>query len=186
MSFVQISVGFLVLRADEMFRKYNASWLPDFGQYSGVVLTLLSYLLFNIIYAISSTKLGRLSDKFGRLKVLQFGTTLMFIIMVLFWITDIIMISEIVIVGFIVLGLYMASTEGVTKALIGDLTDISIRGKAYGLFNLTIGFTALFSALIFGFIWNEFGGSFAFSLFTFLSLGPIIGISILPKKVGIR
>ena len=70
----------------------------------------------------------------------------------------------------------MASTEGVAKAYIADITPKEIRGKSYGIFNLLIGITALFSAVIFGFIWDIMGPDFVFNLFSFLSVIPFISL----------
>ena len=60
--FVQISTGFLVLKAQSVFDSLSPSWWNfNFGSLNGVILTLMSYVLFNIFYVLSSTYLGKLS-----------------------------------------------------------------------------------------------------------------------------
>ena len=133
--FVQISTGFLVLKAETVFSSHNPSWWTfNFGVLNGVILTLISYVVFNIFYASSSTYLGKLSDKYGRITVLIFAIFLLVIIFQLFSLADKIGIPELIILAWILFGFYMASTEGVAKAFVADITPKEIRGTSYGIF----------------------------------------------------
>ena len=187
--FVQISTGFLVLKAENVFKSHNPSWWTfKFGVLNSVILTLISYVIFNIFYASSSTYLGKLSDKYGRLHILTFGILILVIVFQLFSFADKIGIPELVILAWILFGFYMASTEGVAKAFVADITPKEIRGTSYGIFNFCIGITALISALLFGFLWDSINSDFAFNLFSFLCLIPLFGLifysnsSLNPKK----
>lgn len=174
--FVQINVSFLVLKAEDVFTQNTPSWWNfNFGTLNGVILTLVSYVFFNIFYAISSTYLGKLSDKYGRLNVLIVAIILLFIILQLFSLADIMAIPELIILGWILLGFYMASTTGVAKAYVADITPKEIRGKSYGIFNLSIGITVLSSAIIFGYLWDTLGTNFVFNLFSILCVIPFMG-----------
>jgi MFS family permease len=184
--FVQISLSFLVLRSQSIFTINRPIWWNyNFGEYSGTILTLVCYVLFNIFYASSSTYLGKLSDKYGRIKILQFGIILLAIILLLFAFSDEIKLPELVIVAMILLGFYMASTEGVAKAMIADITPKEIRGRGYGIFNLSIGITALVSAVTFGMTWETFGPDFAFISFAILCIVPIIGLILFSRMKNI-
>ena len=76
----------------------------------------------------------------------------------------------------------MASTEGVAKAFVADITPKEIRGTSYGIFNFCIGITALISALIFGFLWDKISSDFVFDLFSILCIIPLLGLIIYSRS----
>ena len=59
-------------------------------------------------------------------------------------------------------GLYYATTEGVAKAFIADLVQSSHRGRAYGIYNMTVGLLALPASFIAGFLWDKIDPSAPF------------------------
>ena len=62
------------------------------------------------------------------------------------------------IVGLYVLyGLYYAATDGVVRALIGDLVPDVQRGTAYGVYNTAIGIVALPASVLAGVLWQGIG-----------------------------
>jgi len=62
------------------------------------------------------------------------------------------------------LRVYFGLTEGVEKALVADLVKPSLRGTAFGLYNLIIGIGALPASLITGRLWDHFGAALALSV----------------------
>jgi len=52
-------------------------------------------------------------------------------------------------------GLYYATTEGVAKAFVADMVGADARGRAYGIYNTTIGIIALPASLIAGMLWDK-------------------------------
>ena len=109
------------------------------------------------------------------------GMILLLIILQLFSQADKVQRPELIILGWVLFGFYMASTEGVAKAFVADITPKEIRGKSYGYFNFSIGFTALLSAIVFGTIWDMLGADFVFNLFSLLCIIPIIGLIMYSK-----
>lgn len=77
---------------------------------------------------------------------------------------------ESVIALFIVYGLFYGLTEGPEKALVAQFVPSSLRGSAYGMYNLAIGIGALPASVIFGYIWKAFGYKSAFSFGASLAL----------------
>jgi MFS family permease len=71
---------------------------------------------------------------------------------------------------FLFYGLFFGLTEGVEKALVGDMVGKENRGLAYGFYNLAIGISALPASLIFGFVWNAAGFKIAFIMGSSLAL----------------
>ena len=65
---------------------------------------------------------------------------------------------------FMVYGIYFGLTEGVEKALVADFAPVNLRGSAFGLYHLTVGFGAFPASLLFGLVWQKFGAGAAFGM----------------------
>jgi MFS family permease len=109
---------------------------------------------FNLVYAVTSTPAGILSDRLGRKRLLLAGWG----------------VYALVYLGFAFLrqgwqawalmavyGLFYGMTEGVAKALIADLVPAVQRGTAYGFYSAGIGLAALPASLIAGVLWQGAG-----------------------------
>ncbi len=62
---------------------------------------------------------------------------------------------------FVFYGAFYGFTEPVEKALIRDLTPEAIRGRAFGLYNATLGLSAVPAGLLTGALWQNFGATTA-------------------------
>jgi MFS family permease len=145
-SFVNSSDAFLILRTQ--------------NHGNGLVQTVLMYCAFNLVYALSSPFLGKLSDRYGKLLMLK--VSLFVFAMVYFgfgvginpWIL------------FPVYGLFMGMSEGVGKALVADFVPEGKQGElgatAQGFFGMVTGISALGASLIAGLLWDQFGESAPF------------------------
>jgi len=131
------SDSFLILRSKELGLS-----LP---------MVILAYALFNVVYSIAATPLGKLSDRVGRKPVVAAG-----------WVT-----YAGVYLGFAfaktslapwlllsIYGLYQALTEGVTKALIADIVPRHQRAGAIGLLYTVTGVGQLAASILAGALWN--------------------------------
>jgi MFS family permease len=63
---------------------------------------------------------------------------------------------------FLLYGVFIAATEGVEKALVADLAPASLRGTAFGWFNLTAGVFLLPASIVFGIIYQGISPEAAF------------------------
>ncbi|HBB44058.1 MAG TPA: hypothetical protein DCZ83_01570 [Candidatus Yonathbacteria bacterium] len=63
--------------------------------------------------------------------------------------------------GFLLLGLFPALTDGVARALAAELSPEDHRAGAYGLVNATAGFGLMFAGIAGGYIWEHFGANYA-------------------------
>jgi MFS family permease len=140
-------------------------------------LTIVVYTVFNAAYAITSFPAGILSDRIGQKKILLCGFVLFAIIYFLF---GIVTRSGFLWALFPLYGLYMALTEGISKAYISHLVDKDYTGATYGVYQTLIGIMTFFSSLIAGFLWKYvnpgapfiFGGIMAMIAFViFVSTG---------------
>lgn len=123
---------------------------------------ILLYFLYHVSAAIFAVPFGRMSDKKGgRKRVLVLGYALFS--MVYFSLAaapgDWMMV-----VSFIVLGLYTAATTGVERAFVAEIAPRELRGTMLGLQATVAGVALLPASVLFGLLWNQFGPvvSFAF------------------------
>jgi len=134
------SDAFLILRAQERGMTII-----------GVLLMLAS---FNLVYALTSTPAGDLSDRIGRRKVIIGG-----------WI-----VYGLIYLGFalaqkpwhvwglyITYGLYYGLAYGTAKAMVADLVKPEMRGTAYGAYNATLGLIDFPASVIAGILWQGVG-----------------------------
>ncbi|MHB1377544.1 MAG: MFS transporter [Candidatus Humimicrobiaceae bacterium] len=119
-----------------------------------------SKVLFSIIG-------GTLSDKAGRKILIATGWVVYFLTYFGFAFAN---KSWQIWALFLFYGLFFGLTEGVEKALVGDMVGKENRGLAYGFYNLAIGISALPASLVFGFIWKAAGFKIAFIVGSSLAL----------------
>lgn len=123
--------------------------------------SILLYLLYHISAAIFAIPFGRMSDKKGRKRVLVLGYALFSLV---YFSLAAAPSSWMMIVSFIMLGLYVAATTGVERAFVAEIAPRELRGTMLGLQSTVAGIALLPASVIFGLIWNQFGPvvSFAF------------------------
>jgi len=140
-----VSSVFFLLRASEL-------------GLSGARVALL-WALVSACSTLLSVPLSGWSDRIGRLPLLVAGWSLF----------------TLMCVGFagatgaqamwplaIALGIYLAATEGVERALVSDAVAASQRGSAYGWYHLVRGGMLLPAAVWIGTLWQIFGAPWAF------------------------
>jgi MFS family permease len=80
-------------------------------------------------------------------------------------------------------GLFYGFTEGVEKAWVADLTNAQSRGRAYGVFGLVVGLTALPASAVFGWAWDRFGDQVPFLASSALALFSVaILFALVPSR----
>lgn len=120
----------------------------------------LLWAVVSLIASVFSTPLASLSDRVGRFPMLLSGYlafTLVYFSLGL--LTD----GVYPLIGiFVLYGLFVASTEGVEKAMVADIAPENLRGTAFGWFNMIVGLALLPSSVVFGWLYEAVSSAVAF------------------------
>jgi predicted MFS family arabinose efflux permease len=79
-------------------------------------------------------------------------------------------------------GVYMAATEGISKAWLTNLTKKEETGTAVGLFVSLQSISLMIASAVAGLLWQFFGAGMTFSVTAFVSVAVIIFIAIAVPK----
>jgi MFS family permease len=150
------------------------------AQQLGVPLTLLPviWVALHVVKMGFSVPGGILSDRIGRKKVIVTG-----------WLVYALVYGGFAFASsqwhvwalFMVYGIYFGLTEGVEKALVADFAPTHLRGSAFGLYHLTVGFGAFPASLLFGLVWQKFGAAAAFGMgagLAMLASAMLLGLAV--------
>jgi MFS family permease len=140
------SDAFLLLRFADV--GITAFWIP------------LLWSAIHVVKTASSFYGGQWSDRLGRRHVIALGWLIYAGVYGAFAVTD---SAAMLVIVFLVYGLYFGLTEGVEKAWVADLAPADGRGNAFGIYNAVIGIGALAASLLFGVIWTHVSPAAAFS-----------------------
>ena len=126
-----------------------------------VKAVILVYVLYNLTYAAGSLPLGGLSDRVGQIPVVAGGFVLFAAVYAGFAVAKGMMAVAVL---FAVYGLYIAATEGTTKALISRAAPDAQRASAMGFFDTSIGVASFAASALGGLLWTLVGPWATFSL----------------------
>jgi len=164
---------FLLLRAQQLLAVDYAFLGNTASILRAIQVTVILYVLYNLVYTAASPYLGHLSDVLGRKRVLIGGLLVFALVYLGFafatqpWHLGVL---------FAVYGLYIAATDGVGKALAVDLVPTGIRASAIGLLGTVNGIAALAASVVAGLLWDKVG---PWAAFAYGALGAVIGSTLL-------
>jgi len=141
------------------------------------ILAPLLWLALHVIKALTATAGGRLADRYGKRNALALGWT----VYAVTW-------SAVGFAGSVPLLFALAAVygtshglvEGAERALVAELAAGDARGRAFGAYNMLVGFVALAASTAFGAVWDRFGsvpaflGSGAFALVAAVALLALV------------
>ena len=154
--FLGISLVFALGNSSDVFLLLRAK---DLGLSNREVV--LSYMLFNLVYAALAMPAGIVSDRLGRRNVIGGGFAVFAAVYLGFALAG---RGAVVWPLFAVYGVYMALTEGVGRAFVADFVPSERRASALGLYQGAMGAMILLSSVIAGALWDVAGPAATFFL----------------------
>ena len=115
--------------------------------------------LFNLIYALFAVPLGSLSDRIGRVPTILIGWAAYALVYLGFALAN---HAYLIWFLYAFYGIYYATNLGVAKAFLADLVGPEHRGRAFGIYGMTIGLVTLMASLIAGSLWDRVGAQAPF------------------------
>ena len=136
--------------------------------------------LFNLIYALAAVPFGSLSDKIGRTPTLIMGWIAYALVYLGFALAD-----AAILIWFLYAfyGIYYAISQGVSKALLSDIVNAEHRGRAFGIYGMTVGLTTLPASFLAGFLWDKFGAPVPFYFGAVMAFLAMASLLIFSKKL---
>ena len=133
---------------------------PTYGAMQAAQLGALLYALRNVLYALASYPIGALSDRVGRRTVLAAGYALAVLVMLGFAALFMLGVVRLWILAifFALAGVFIAVEDALEGTLTAELVpELTLRGTAYGVLGAVNGIGDLFSSVIVGWLWFQFG-----------------------------
>ncbi|VUT27496.1 MAG: multidrug resistance protein D [Candidatus Syntrophoarchaeum sp. GoM_oil] len=140
---------------------------------------ILLYILFYIVYTLSSIPSGALSDKIGRKPILVGGYILFGLISI-----GLMFASSLsgIIPLFAIYGLCYAMIDGVQRAFVVDLAPEDLKATALGAFHTSIGLVALPGGLIAGLLWDVISPEATFVYAVILTVAALVLVVFVGEK----
>ncbi len=132
-----------------MFLILLSSDLQLFGL-TGISLGVSLYVLYNIVYTLTSYGAGALSDRIGRIKTIKLGFTIYTVAISLLYFSNI----WVLILSFVIFGIAYGFNEGNIRALPAAYISKEFKPTGYGIFHGIFGFSILFGNLIAGYLFQ--------------------------------
>lgn len=139
------SSAFIILRASDV-------GLP-------AALTLLVYAGYNLVAALASYPAGRLSDAWGRKRVM---VATLGVLAVTFAGLAVASTGVAVAILFALYGVHRGALRTAGKALAVDLAPATLRASGVGIYSSTLGLSALVAGAVAGVLWDRIGAAATF------------------------
>ncbi len=146
-------------------------------------LVVLAYVVYNVVYAALSYPAGSLSDRVPRGWLLGAGYVVFAAVYAGFALAG---SGAVAWPLFATYGAYIAFTDGVSKAFVGDLVPREARGTAMGIFQGVAGGAALVASVTAGVLWDTVGHAAPFAVGAVLALAAAILLAVLSAAGALR
>lgn len=159
----RFSEAFLILKA-------NAGGLP-------LMWAPLVLVVMNVVYALGAYPAGALSDRAPAGALLLFGVILLIGADLALALTTGLGGAFL---GIVLWGAHMAATQGLFAKLVADRAPATLRGSAFGVFNLVTGAAMLFASVLAGLLWTMIGPQATF--FAGAGFAALAGVLVLATQ----
>lgn len=159
------SNAFLLLRARDL------GWSA-----TGVILL---YVFFNLAYALVAAPAGRLSDRYGRRKVLAAGLVVSALVYAGFALADSRLWAAVLLPLY---GAYAGAFGGAARAFVADLAPADKVASALGTYQMITGFGVLVASIAAGALWSAYGPAAPFVLGAATSALAAVALISVPER----
>jgi len=161
------SDAFLLVRAGEL--GVTTAWLP------------ILWGSLHIVKGLGNWWVGPLVEKIGSRRLIVVGWSVYSIVYLLFAFANQVWHAWAL---FLLYGLFYACTESAEKVLVVDLVGQARRGLAFGWFHAAIGIATLPASILFGTLYDKFGGIAAFGTSAGLALmASLVLLAVRPNPI---
>ena len=145
---------FTLARFSEAFLLLRAQQLGLADTFAPLVLVAM-----NVVFAASAYPIGRLADRASHRMLLGLGLVVLIAAdLVLAQAQGLIGVA----IGVMLWGLHMGMTQGLLATMVAAAAPASLRGTAFGFFNLMSGIAMLAASVLAGLLWDQLGASVTF------------------------
>jgi MFS family permease len=141
----RFSEAFLVLRAQQ--GGLPVAWVP------------LVLIAMNVVYSAGAYPFGKLADRMSHRKLLARGLVVLIAADAALAAAD---HGVLLWAGIALWGVHMALTQGLLATMVAGSAPASLRGTAFGVFNLANGIVLLVASGLAGWLWDRLGGASTF------------------------
>jgi MFS family permease len=151
----------VVIGAMFTLARFSEAFLVLRAMQGGIKQALVPLVMvaMNIVYMLFAYPFGKLADKMSHKRLLVIG--LGFLIA-----ADIILAQgnhwSTILVGVGLWGFHMGMTQGLLAVMVAHTAPPSLKGTAFGFFNLVSGIAMLFASTIAGILWEKAGAAMTF------------------------
>jgi MFS family permease len=172
--FLIISFIFALGNSSDTFLLLNAK---NLGLSTNLVV--LTYVLYNVSQTIFATPAGQLSDKLGARKIFSGGLIVFSFVYLLF---GLVKNPAWLWLLFPLYGIYIATTDGVSKAYISEFIHTSESGTFFGAYYTLTAIGSFFASVIGGLLWNWINPSATFYYGSIMAFVAFVIFVIFQKK----
>ncbi|MBL9030239.1 MAG: MFS transporter [Phycisphaerae bacterium] len=146
---------------------------------------VLAYALFNLTYSVISYPAGLMSDRLGRWRVIALGWAIYAAVYAGFAFTGLAWGAAGIWPLLALYGVYMALTDGVSKALVADHAPLEKRGTALGIFYMASGLVTLLASIVAGVLWDRVGPSATFGAGAVVAVIAVVLVPVLRPRATV-
>ena len=173
---VQLGAVFTLARFSEAFLVLRAQ---NLGLAIGYIPAVM--IAMNVVYAGVAYPAGVAADRFGHRTLLTVGLAMLVI-------ADLVLAGATApahaFLGTALWGLHMGLTQGLLSKLVANTAPATLRGTAFGVFNLVSGVALLLASIIAGALWSAVGPSGTFLAGAVFALLAMVGLGVAGRNSG--
>ena len=173
---VQLGAVFTLARFSEAFLVLRAQ---NLGLAIGYIPAVM--IAMNVVYAGVAYPAGVAADRFGHRTLLMVGLAMLVL-------ADLVLAGATApahaFLGTALWGLHMGLTQGLLSKLVADTAPATLRGTAFGVFNVVSGVALLLASIIAGALWSAVGPSGTFLAGAVFALLAMVGLGVAGRNSG--